>query len=64
LVFGAFRTAGDIGFFIGPTVAGVLTDHVGILSPFYLVSGLCVLSALTAFYALHASRLSHIDDIS
>jgi MFS family permease len=64
LVFGAFRTAGDIGFFIGPTVAGVLTDHVGILSPFYLVSGLCVLSALIAFYALHASRLSHIDDIS
>jgi MFS family permease len=64
LVFGAFRTAGDIGFFIGPTIAGVLTDHVGILSPFYLVSGLCVLSALTAFYALHASRLSHIDGIS
>ena len=64
LVMGAFRTAGDIGFFIGPTMAGYLTDNVNLFAPFYLVTVLCVLSAIISLYALHASRLSQIDSIS
>jgi len=63
LVMGAFRTAGDIGFFVGPVMAGYLTDNVSVLSPFYLVTVLCVLSAMIAWYALHASRLSRIETI-
>ncbi len=64
LVMGAFRTAGDIGFFVGPAMAGYLTDNVHVLSPFYLVTVLCVLSAGLAWHALHASRLSRIDAIA
>jgi len=63
LVMGAFRTAGDIGFFVGPVMAGYVTDNVSVLSPFYLVTVLCVLSAMIAWYALHASRLSRIETI-
>jgi MFS family permease len=64
LVMGAFRTAGDIGFFIGPAMAGYLTDNVNVHAPFYLVTILCILSAMTAFYALNAKRLSQIDSIT
>jgi MFS family permease len=64
LVMGAFRTAGDIGFFIGPAMAGYLTDNVNVFAPFYLVTVLCVLSAILALYALHAKRLSRIDSIT
>jgi MFS family permease len=63
LVMGAFRTAGDIGFFVGPAMAGYLTDNVNVLSPFYFASVLCVLSAVLAWHALHASRLSRIETI-
>lgn len=64
LVLGAFRTAGDIGFFIGPTMAGILTDNVNVFAPFYLVTILCLFSACVAFYALHVTRLSRIEDIA
>jgi len=64
LVLGAFRTAGDIGFFIGPTMAGFLTDTVNVLAPFYLVTILCLVSALISVYALHASRLSRIEALA
>lgn len=64
LVMGAFRTAGDIGFFVGPAMAGYLTDNVNVFAPFYLVTVLCVLSAIIALYALHATRLSRIDSIT
>ncbi len=60
LAMGAFRTAGDIGFFVGPTMAGYLTDNVGVLWPFYVVTILCFLSAITAFYFLQASKLERI----
>lgn len=64
LVMGAFRTAGDIGFFIGPAMAGFLTDNVNVHATFYLVTILCILSAMIAFYALNAKRLSQIDSIN
>jgi MFS family permease len=64
LVMAAFRTAGDIGFFIGPAMAGYLTDNVNVHAPFYLVAILCVLSAMIAFFALNAKRLSQIDSIN
>lgn len=57
---GAFRTAGDIGFFVGPTLAGYLTDNIDILYPFYVVTGLCLLSSIIAFYSLQSSRLKKI----
>jgi MFS family permease len=63
LVMGAFRTAGDIGFFIGPAMAGYLTDNVNVHAPFYLVTILCIFSALIAFHALNTKRLSQIDSI-
>jgi len=63
LVMGAFRTAGDIGFFVGPTMAGFLTDNIDVLAPYYVVTVLCLLSASVALYALHATRLSHIEII-
>jgi MFS family permease len=64
LVLGAFRTAGDIGFFIGPTMAGFLTDNVNVFAPFYLVTILCLASAGVAFYALQVTRLARIEDIA
>jgi MFS family permease len=64
LVLGAFRTAGDIGFFIGPTMAGFLTDNVHVFAPFYLVTTLCLVSSCVAFYALHVTRLARIEDIA
>ncbi len=64
LVMGAFRTAGDIGFFIGPAMAGYLTDNVNVHAPFYLVTILCIFSALIAFHALNTKRLSQIDSIT
>jgi DHA1 family tetracycline resistance protein-like MFS transporter len=64
LVMGAFRTAGDVGFFVGPTMAGFLTDNVNVLAPYYLVTVLCLLSAGIALYALQATRLSRIDSIA
>lgn len=64
LVMGAFRTAGDIGFFIGPTMAGYLTDNVNVYTPYHLVTILCLLSAVIAFYALNAKRLSQIESIN
>ncbi|UCH02390.1 MAG: MFS transporter [Candidatus Bathyarchaeota archaeon] len=57
---GAFRTAGDIGFFVGPTLAGYLTDNISVFYLFYVVIGLCLLSSIIAFYALHLSRLKKI----
>ena len=63
LVMGAFRTAGDIGFFVGPVMAGYLTDNVNVLSPFYLVTVICVISAVIAWYTLHASRLTRIETL-
>ncbi|MCW4041480.1 MAG: MFS transporter [Candidatus Bathyarchaeota archaeon] len=64
LVMAAFRTAGDVGFFIGPAMAGYLTDNVNVHAPFYLVAILCVLSAMIAFFALNAKRLSQINSIN
>ncbi len=64
LVMGAFRTAGDIGFFIGPAMAGYLTDNVTVYMPFHLVTVLCLLSSMIAFYALNIKRLSQIDSIN
>jgi MFS family permease len=60
---GAFRTAGDIGFFVGPTMAGYLTDNVGVFWPFYIATTLCLLSAFIAFYYLQASKLGKIVSI-
>jgi len=63
LALGAFRTAGDIGFFIGPTLAGYMTDHIGVLWPFRVVTILCLIASGIAFHYLRESRLEKITEI-
>ena len=60
---GAFRTAGDMGFLLGPTFAGYMTDNVGVLSPLYIVTGLCLFSSAITFYALDSSKLRKIVEL-
>jgi len=63
LALGAFRTAGDIGFFIGPSLAGYMTDSIGVLSPFRVVAALCLIGSTVALYSLREVKLKKIAKI-
>jgi DHA1 family multidrug resistance protein-like MFS transporter len=63
LALGAFRTAGDIGFFIGPSLAGYMTDNIGVLWPFRVVAILCLIGSTIALYSLRKSKLRRIVSI-
>jgi multidrug resistance protein len=63
LALGAFRTAGDIGFFMGPALAGYMTDNIGVLWPFRVVTFFCLVASAIAFYFLQESKLQKITEI-
>ena len=63
LALGAFRTAGDIGFFMGPALAGYMTDNIGVLWPFRVVTFFCLVASAIAFYFLQGSKLQKITEI-
>jgi MFS family permease len=63
LALGAFRTAGDIGFFLGPALAGYMTDNIGVLWPFRVVTFFCLVASTIALYFLQESKLQKITEI-
>ena len=48
-VVGALRTIGDFGLFIGPPIFGFLIDIMGVSTPFYLISVVCIITAIIAY---------------
>lgn len=58
--FGLIGVAFGLGFFIGPSISGVLAQHVGLRAPIFLAAGMSLLSILCTAALLPGGEVAQV----